>query len=295
MQNQDAIPRFVLYGEPLQDVELDFLHVESIPRRSSVNDWTIRPHAHPGQHQILIFTKGTGTVRLEERQYALQPVSVVTVPSPTVHDYRFEPGSDGFVVTVATSFFDACLEGDERLASLFSGHGRCLYSTDAGYEALAEPFRQLDREFVWPAPGRRLAIKAYLQLILVTAARLDQHREDSEEGSRRRDLEILVRYRELVERSFRQHRTLDELSSSLGITTSRLNAACRACIGKSAMTIVHDRIMIEAKRHLLYTGMTVSEIALSLGFQDPAYFNRFFTRRAGAPPGAYRARRPASG
>jgi len=267
---------------------LDFIHVESIHRRSSANDWTIRPHAHPDQHQILVLTKGAGTVRLEEREHTLRPGTIVTVPSPTVHAFRFEPGSDGFVVTVAMSFCDDCLEGNERLASLFSGHGRCFDSADADHEALAEPFRQLDREFVWPAAGRRLAIKAYLQLILVTVVRLDRQSEEIGERTRHRDADIVVRYRELVERSFRHHGSLDEFASNLGVTTSRLNIACRACIGKSAMAIMHDRIMIEAKRHLLYTGMTVSEIALLLGFQDPAYFNRFFSRRAGVPPGGYR-------
>ena len=50
-----------------------------------------------------------------------------------------------------------------------------------------------------------------------------------------------------------------------------------------------DVVVIEAKRNLLYTGMTVAEIAWSVGFADPAYFNRFFSRRTGGSPGAFRA------
>jgi len=285
------IPRFVLYGDALADVELDFLHVETIPRRSSVNDWTIRPHAHPDHHQILIVTKGGGTVQLEDRQHELRPLSLVTVPSLSVHGYRFDPGTDGFSVTVATPFFDVCVEGSDVLRRPFEGPGRCTHVGE-DHNRLVEPFRQLDWEFVWAAPGRRTAIKALLQMILVMAARVEPFGEGEDEtpGGGRRDAEIVVRYRELVEGTFRRHGSLEELARALGVTPSRLNAACRACVGKSAMGIVHDRIVIEAKRHLLYTGMTVNEIALMLGFEDPAYFNRFFSRRTGVSPGAYRNR-----
>ena len=55
------------------------------------------------------------------------------------------------------------------------------------------------------------------------------------------------------------------------------------------------RIYEEAKRNLLYTGMTVAEVAHALGFGDPAYFSRFFARFAGEPPGRFRASRRGDG
>lgn len=54
------------------------------------------------------------------------------------------------------------------------------------------------------------------------------------------------------------------------------------------------RVLFEAKRQLRYTSKAVSEIAYALGFDDPAYFTRFFSRRAGMSPRAYRARGPIS-
>ncbi|MFO7288350.1 MAG: helix-turn-helix domain-containing protein, partial [Gammaproteobacteria bacterium] len=58
--------------------------------------------------------------------------------------------------------------------------------------------------------------------------------------------------------------------------------------------LVHHRVLLEAKRQLLYTTKPVSEIAYGLGFDDPAYFTRFFSRRTGMSPRAYRARGPVS-
>jgi AraC family transcriptional activator of pobA len=58
------------------------------------------------------------------------------------------------------------------------------------------------------------------------------------------------------------------------------------------MRLVHARQLLEAKRQLLYTNMSVSEIAYALGFEDSAYFTRFFTQRAGCSPRNFRMRQP---
>ena len=47
--------------------------------------------------------------------------------------------------------------------------------------------------------------------------------------------------------------------------------------------------MVEAKRLLIYTGKSVAEVGYDLGFEDPAYFARFFAERAGSAPSAFRA------
>ena len=72
-----------------------------------------------------------------------------------------------------------------------------------------------------------------------------------------------------------------------------MRAACRLIAGAPPLRLIQDRQLLEAKRALLYTNMTVGEAAYYLGFEDPAYFSRFFTRGAGEAPRRYRARRAA--
>jgi AraC family transcriptional activator of pobA len=50
------------------------------------------------------------------------------------------------------------------------------------------------------------------------------------------------------------------------------------------------RLLIEAERQLRYTSMPVAQVAFYLGFDDPAYFSRFFMRRMGLTPRAFRTR-----
>ena len=58
--------------------------------------------------------------------------------------------------------------------------------------------------------------------------------------------------------------------------------------GAAPMALVHERLMVEAKRMLIYTPLSVAEVAYDLGFDDPAYFSRFFAEREGTPPSRFR-------
>ena len=52
--------------------------------------------------------------------------------------------------------------------------------------------------------------------------------------------------------------------------------------------MIHQRLLLEAKRNLVYTAMTIQQVSDSLGFSEPAYFSRFFKRYAGVSPRAFR-------
>ena len=60
-----ALPLFHLYGDPPDDQAFDFIHVETIPSRSSVHDWTIRAHRHRNLFQILLIERGGGEMMFE--------------------------------------------------------------------------------------------------------------------------------------------------------------------------------------------------------------------------------------
>ncbi len=281
------IPHYFLYEETPPELEPSFLHIEAIRVRSSRHDWTIEPHAHPDHHQILVIDKGGGTIEVEGEEWDLSPTALVIVPALTVHAFRFKRDTNGYVITVAPSFLHSAFTDDPDILSGFLGPSRFLQDQLGDDIDLVEVFASLEREFVWAAPGRRAAIKAYLQLIAVTISRL-RGKERHHPVSSTRDTDTVIRFRELLERNYRNHPPLAFFARKLGVTTARLNASCRAVAGKSSLALINDRILVEAKRNLLYSEMNVAEIALSLGFSDPAYFNRFFTRGVGLPPGKFR-------
>jgi AraC family transcriptional activator of pobA len=98
----------------------------------------------------------------------------------------------------------------------------------------------------------------------------------------------LERYRTLVDASFRTQPSLGALAQQLGITPTQLNRVCHELTGRSALALLHARVMLEAQRDLAYTTLSVKQIALALGFGDAGYFTRFFQRLSGRTPTQWR-------
>jgi AraC-like DNA-binding protein len=92
----------------------------------------------------------------------------------------------------------------------------------------------------------------------------------------------------LVNDEFRARHSVSYYADSLCITPGHLNDLCKSNLGISAKKYIQNRIIIEAKRLLLYSDMPVSEIASSLNFEDSAYFVRKFRQAAGITPLKFR-------
>ena len=289
MPKAPAIPRFFLYGEPPEDVELDFLHVERIHLRSGRHDWLIAPHAHPEHIQILLVQQNGGAIRIEGRDYPAQAPCLMLIPAGMVHAITFSPGTDGVVATIANAYLRDLARVEQGLLPLIrTPCSHALPADSASLSELSAAFEAMQREFVWQAPGRRAAIAAHLQRVLVELLRLAVPEEQAQTTLSRRNLDLAHRYRELIERHFRERHLIAFYADQLHVTPARLNVACKDAAGKSASNLLFDRVVIEAKRHLHYTNLGVAEIAHVLGFTDAAYFCRFFARRAGMAPTRFR-------
>ena len=99
---------------------------------------------------------------------------------------------------------------------------------------------------------------------------------------------MLGRYLRLVEAHYREHLPVETYAARLGISSLQLNQLCRALASQTALQVVHQRLLLEARRNLSYTRMSIGQLSDRLGFSDPTYFARFFKRLSGQTPNAYR-------
>ena len=105
----------------------------------------------------------------------------------------------------------------------------------------------------------------------------------------------MMRFRKLIDDEFRNSLSLEDYASRLGITPTHLNRLCRAHLDQSALGVLNSRIALEAKRLLIFTSLTVKEVAAALSFDDAGYFTRFFRHETGLAPTLFRQRRHAYG
>ncbi|MDO8904266.1 helix-turn-helix domain-containing protein [Hydrogenophaga sp.] len=284
-----AIPRFALYGEvatPGQDI----LHIEDVQSRSRLHHWEIQPHVHQGLYQILWLQRGSAEVVLDEWRASVTGPAAIVVPPGVVHGFVFAPETDGLVLTLSVRFL---VEGDfqavgDAFRSLFSAPGVLHFSTDDGEaQRLSVQLGELAAEFNLPGSADAPVVQWLARAVVWRLARASA--QGQREGSEAPPHQALfTRFLLLVEQHFLEHWPLERYASHLGLSTQRLNRLVRAGSGRSALELVHERLTREACRRLIYIAAPAASLALELGFEDPAYFSRFFKRRTGLSPQRWR-------
>jgi AraC-like DNA-binding protein len=103
------------------------------------------------------------------------------------------------------------------------------------------------------------------------------------------DVQFLRNFSKLVEQHYKTHHRVADYAELLFVTPKNLSKKIGLISKSSPNEIIKDRIILESKRLLVHTTMTVKEIAYSLNYEDDAYFNRFFTKHTGLSPVSFRS------
>lgn len=276
----DRIRSYTLFGESahLPDV----MHCETIAARSVLHDWEFAPHRHARLHQILLLESGGGTAQIEGTAFALESMSLINVPPGSVHGFRFTRGTQGYVATMADELVEELLAGSGDVRRDLR-HARMISATAQTRQSI----RQIWREFSGRSPARALVLRGLCATLLGLAARALADATASATGSQ--EPPLLRRFETLLEAHFQEHWKVSDYARALAVTPTHLTRIARAATGEAISRLIDARVMREARRNLAYTSMGVSTIAFALGFSDPAYFTRAFTRTVGVSPRRFRS------
>jgi AraC family transcriptional regulator, transcriptional activator of pobA len=286
---QSHIPLVQTYNLFGESEELpDVVHCESIAVRSTLHNWEFAPHRHARLHQILLITHGGGKASIEGSVSALSPLSLLNVPAGCVHGFSFLKDTRGWVVTLADTVLDDVLKESEGVAPLLKQPRILLADKDT-----EGTFQRISREHADLGYARAHILRALSGLLIGQVARaISQSQETS---GKTPELNLRTQFEALVDRQYAQHWGVSDYARELAVSPGHLSRVMRRATGFSASRLIAERVVREARRHLAYTNLTVSEIAYELGFIDPAYFSRVFSRSTGISPRAFRARLAARG
>jgi AraC-like DNA-binding protein len=250
-------------------------------------DFSSRPYALDF-HDVLLVTRGRGTFALDERVYRVAPGALVFTRPGEVRRHRIA-GLDGACVFFTAEFlgeFFADPSFVDRLAYFRPDRpSGVLKLTKAQRREFLSGFRRMEREIGLQRDDATHALRAQLYEMLITTNRwyVAAHGEP-----RSQPAEAVGRFRVLLERDFARRYRVADYARELGMTPGHLSSLCRRQLGRGASACMRERLRLEAKRLLLYTDLPASQVGYRLGFEDPAYFARFFRREVGDAPGRYR-------
>jgi AraC-like DNA-binding protein len=100
--------------------------------------------------------------------------------------------------------------------------------------------------------------------------------------------DALERFFEILERDHARTRSVAHYARAAGISPRRLGELLAERTGKTTKQIIDERVVLECKRRLAHTDVTVKELADQLGFDEPTNLVKFFRRHASTTPIAFR-------
>jgi AraC family transcriptional activator of pobA len=298
------VPAYFLYGEDWTQAVFGFFHIEPHSVRNVPNQWQIGLHRHPDFDQLSFLYSGRCTFEHDGQEFSAEAPSCVYTPANVVHQFSYEPGATGFVISVSSDFTAGLpsSEGATSAAMLRLATRRIISLPSAKSIAATRSLIDLLHENVAPAHRYRRDMLRYLfaALLLELDSSFSKAPGEDNPPTSIGASDLFRRYRDLIQETIGaiglaevsrpQAHTVETFATRLFSTPYALNVACQSVCGCPARELIQTALLEQATRLLLYTDRPVKDISFLLGYSHASHFARFFRQRRGSPPEAFRTK-----
>ena len=247
------------------------------------------PHRHDF-YQIDWVEHGTGHHIIDSVKYEVRPKMLFFMAPGQIHDFVLSDDTVGFTINFSAEFFVLQLQNKNMLSELpiydLDNSVQALYLDEAQARSILETLNAIGEEYVSDQSGWADMIRSYLYILLMKASRVAEPGVCADPTSR--SLFLARRFKSLLEKQYSTVQQVSEYAQMLRVNERSLNEAVRRATGTTAAKLVRERVMLEAKRLLLHSEVSVAEVADRLSFEDPAYFSRAFKKHTGRSPLEFR-------
>jgi AraC family transcriptional activator of pobA len=283
MSLRSDVPTFFVYGEPSRMLDVGFLHVETVMERKSLHFGQVAPHKHPLMGQITYWFKGGGRYRIEDRTWNFSAPAISFVPSNVVHGFDVGEQSDAIVVSISDDQLRAM--APQLDLALDAPVLLCGEAGAPGWMRIGALLDMVMEEYRGGAGASERVLAGLVGVVFSLMARLGG--TGGFEGASP-VVALGLELRRAIDRHYRDDWPVRRYVEKLATTPHLLDKAACTVFGQTVKDMVLERRLLEAKRLLRFTIRPMEDIGREIGFDDPAYFSRFFRKRTGLSPTDWR-------
>lgn len=238
--------------------------------------------------ELFLFTGGKGDHEIDFMHYPVAKNSVHFVSPGQIHKLILKK-TEGFVLCFTEDFIS--LQANESFIERFPFYDSANYPVIDLNKILSAELSDLihaiNTEFKRNKDSVEI-LRSYLNIVLLKIKNAGPgEKEKNEKPVPGKNVKV-TQFKNLVHENYLLHNSISDYALQLNITPNHLNALCKKHEGKTAIQLLQDRLLLESKRLLYATDLTVKEVSFHLNFEDVPYFNRFFKKQTRLTPVEYR-------
>lgn len=233
-------------------------------------------------YSLIYIHRGEGLHMIDAKPFRYRPGSLFLIARHQIHHFVLNDHSEGYVMTFTDNMLfngaDDTIKPD--IIALFEQTNHC-------HAPNLDPFfAELYDEFQNHQPHRNNMLYCLLRSLI---HRIYRANLKSAPVTPLHPPGLFDRFRAAVEQHFPHHHHVVGYANLLGCSSKKLCYVCKQQTGSSAKDMIDDRLLLEIKRLLAYSALSIGDIAIQLGFEEATNLAKFFRRHTGLSPRDYRS------
>ncbi|MBZ4191152.1 helix-turn-helix domain-containing protein [Niabella beijingensis] len=241
-----------------------------------------KPHSHDF-FVLLLFEKGSGIHSIDFIDHKVNSSQIHILFPGQIHKWDLGTETLGHKLIIGKHLF-------ERAAASVS-FSVARYNQHSVINLEPEVFRKVVAEFllIQKELGAQPVFWDVISLRCSLIATMVHHQAERvfEDMIQLRNNPVLYHFHNLVEQHFREHKSVSFYAEQLNVTPNYLSILCKKKFRMPAIALIQQRVILEAKKLIHASDISVKEIAFELGFRELAHFSFFFKSKTGLSPRQY--------
>ena len=241
------------------------------------------PHKHDFFF-IILFEKGRGTHTIDFIEHQIGNFQLHLLFPGQVHQWKIKRGTIGYQLMISREWFERFLPSLRFTEAYYQHHPVSKVSKEA-YQSLLYEFQSVQQELISKTVSWEI-VQTRSRLIGLLVGKAVEH--SSKDFETFHSNPVISKFLTFIDQHFKQERSVSFYANKLHISANYLNIVCQKNLKTSASSLIQNRILLEAKRLLKVSEMSVKDILYELGFYDHASFSKFFKSQTGMTPSQFK-------
>jgi len=248
------------------------------------------PHRHDF-YEVLYLSGGSGFHIIDSNKYKIEPPCIFFMTPGQTHKLELSQDIDGYIFLFAPDFYLLNQSNKNKLLGFPFFHSVTrqnppLYLSNSEDNAFVKNLFLRGCNYVKNNNPSEEIILSLLDLILLTCNQL--YPKEYKVLPNNKGHISVKKLMLLIEENYQLNLTVSDYAGMLSITANHLTQLVKQITGKTTNEILQEKNILEIKRLLLYTNLTVTEIAAQMNFADQSYITKYFKKGTGLTPLQYR-------